>query len=304
MTELVVNATLANDIEVINQPTYALAHNALAGTIGTGIFFNAATGLSAGPNYDVSRGFLSFDTSPLGAGVTLVSGILSLLPVVGGTEADPGHATLHIVEGIHSIPLVVTDFGAILAKIISGGSISEANFYAALPGMAHITLNPTGLGWINKTGITKLALRVAGDIDNLAPTGANSIAIYRMAGALPILTIVYTPAVVIPTVTTDPATLISKVSASTNGLLANDGGEACDVGFQFGLTDAYGLTTPTESKVTGQAFSQPIHGLFPGTTYHFRAFATNSAGTGYGDDMSFTTTPSFSRAHALSREEL
>jgi len=110
--------------------------------------------------------------------------------------------------------------------------------------------------------------------------------------------------VVIPTVTTDPATDILQEQASLNGTLDSDGGEACECGFEWGLTTAYGNTTPTDSKTTGEAFSQDIEGLVPGFTYHFRAFATNSVGTGYGDDMAFTATPSFNRAHALSREEL
>jgi len=114
----------------------------------------------------------------------------------------------------------------------------------------------------------------------------------------------WAPAPVIPTVTTDPATAISQVAATENGSLDDDGGEACECGFEWGLTPAYGQTTLTESKVTGETFSQVIGGLFPGTTYYFRGFATNSAGTGYGAGRSFTTTPTFSRAHALSREEL
>jgi len=112
------------------------------------------------------------------------------------------------------------------------------------------------------------------------------------------------PVVVIPTVTTNPATAISHLSAVPNGFLDAGSGEACACGFEWGLTPAYGHTTLTESKVTGESFSRAIHGLFPGFTYHFRAFATNSAGIGYGDDRSFITTPSFNRAHALSREEL
>lgn len=192
MAELVVHATLANGIEVINQPTYPLAHDALAGTIQAGIHFNASTGLSAGPNYSVSRGFLCFDTSPLGAGEVISAVVLWLAPVTGGTEADPGNATLHIIQGIHSDPLVVTDFGDILSSVISGGSITEANFYAAAPGYATITLNAIGIGWINPTGITALALRVAGDVNNLVPTGLNNIAIFGMTGP-PTLTITYTP---------------------------------------------------------------------------------------------------------------
>ncbi|MBA7686559.1 hypothetical protein ES703_95009 [subsurface metagenome] len=136
-----------------------------------------------------------------------------------------------------------------------------------------------------------------------------------------------------PTVATDPAVNIKKDSASLAGELSDDGGEACDCGFEWGETEAYGNTTPTESKTTGESFSQPLTGLSSGTTYHFRAFATNSGGTGYGADRTFNTLfvcpycgaaggtfdtqeeldvhidsehPSvpYSRAYALSREEL
>ncbi|MBA7576793.1 hypothetical protein ES708_18635 [subsurface metagenome] len=100
---------------------------------------------------------------------------------------------------------------------------------------------------------------------------------------------VLAPVIVTPTVTTDPATEIQKAFATLNGTLAGDGGEACDCGFEWGETIVYGNTTPTQSRTTGQTFSQTIGGLLPGSTYHFRAFATNSAGTSYGADRTFTT---------------
>ncbi|GAH84549.1 unnamed protein product, partial [marine sediment metagenome] len=79
----------------------------------------------------------------------------------------------------------------------------------------------------------------------------------------------------------------------------------CDCGFEWGETIAYEHpATPTQSRTTGQNFSQLIDGLSRNTTYHFRAFATNLAGTGYGADMSFHTSVPLNLAHALSREEL
>jgi len=93
----------------------------------------------------------------------------------------------------------------------------------------------------------------------------------------------------VPTPTTNTATALLTTSATLNGLLADDGGEACDCGFEWGLTAAYGNTTPTTSHITGNPFSQGIVGLSPFTTYHFRAFATNSKGTGYGADRTFKT---------------
>jgi len=114
-----------------------------------------------------------------------------------------------------------------------------------------------------------------------------------------------------PTVTTDPATEIQKAFATPNGTLAGDGGEACTCGFEWGETIVYGNTTPTQSRTTGQTFSQTIGGLLPGSTYHFRAFATNSVGTSYGADRTLTTQQEpaiiaaiMNRAYALSRREL
>jgi len=116
----------------------------------------------------------------------------------------------------------------------------------------------------------------------------------------------FTTLAAIPTVTTNPATEVDQTTATLNGTLADDGGEACNCGFEWGETEAYGNTTPTQSRTTGQTFSQPITGLVPNKTYHFRSIATNSADTGYGADRSLTTKPGLviNRAHALSREEL
>jgi len=110
--------------------------------------------------------------------------------------------------------------------------------------------------------------------------------------------------VLIPTVTTDPATGRGTIAATINGTLSQDGGEVCECGLEWGLSTEYGTITPTESKTTGETFSQVIGGLFPNTTYHFRAFATNSVGTSHGADRSFATALVISKAHALARREL
>jgi hypothetical protein len=97
--------------------------------------------------------------------------------------------------------------------------------------------------------------------------------------------------VLTPAVETEPAINITTFSAELVGLLANDGGEDCNCGFQWGPTIAYGNTTPTTSQTTGFTFDQIITGLTPGISYHFRALAMNSAGTAYGSDLTFSTLP-------------
>jgi len=114
----------------------------------------------------------------------------------------------------------------------------------------------------------------------------------------------FTTLVSAPTVTTDPATGLGAEVAALNGTLDDDIGEACQCGFEWGLDTGYGVLTPTESKTTGEPFTQVTGGLVPNTTYHFRTFARNSFGTGYGTDRSFTTALIIRRAYALAREEL
>jgi len=95
------------------------------------------------------------------------------------------------------------------------------------------------------------------------------------------------PGILLPTVATAPATSVEKTTATLNGTLDDDGREACNCGFEWGETTAYGTTTTTQSKTSGETFSQGISGLTPGKHYHFRAIATNSAGTSYGNDRGF-----------------
>jgi plastocyanin len=93
-----------------------------------------------------------------------------------------------------------------------------------------------------------------------------------------------------PVVITNPATLIASFSATLNGSL-DPHGLTTTVYFQYGTTTSYGSTTAMQSQ-TGNTFrniSANISGLMVHTTYHFRIVATNSAGTRFGGDRTFTT---------------
>ena len=93
-----------------------------------------------------------------------------------------------------------------------------------------------------------------------------------------------------PIVTTKPATNVATFAATLNGLL-DPHGLTTSVYFQCGITTNYGRTTAVQSQ-TGNTFrniAANIGGLARNTTYHFRIVATNSVGTRYGSDRTFTT---------------
>jgi sugar lactone lactonase YvrE len=93
-----------------------------------------------------------------------------------------------------------------------------------------------------------------------------------------------------PVVTTNPATLIASFSATLNGSL-DPHGLTTSVYFQYGTTTSYGFTVMAQSQ-TGSTYrnvSANISGLSASTVYHFRIVATNSDGTRYGSDSTFTT---------------
>ena len=93
-----------------------------------------------------------------------------------------------------------------------------------------------------------------------------------------------------PAVMTNPATLIMSHSAKLNGAV-DPHGLSTTVYFQYGRTISYGSRTPNQIKTgnTYQNVSANIAGLTAHTTYHFRIVGTNTAGTRYGGDRTFTT---------------
>jgi uncharacterized protein (TIGR02145 family) len=101
-----------------------------------------------------------------------------------------------------------------------------------------------------------------------------------------------TSSILLPDVTTNTVQSISSNSAVCGGNVTTDGG---------GTVTARGVCWSTSQNPTiannktydGSglgSFTSNITDLSPETTYYVRAYATNAAGTSYGDQVSFTTT--------------
>jgi hypothetical protein len=108
--------------------------------------------------------------------------------------------------------------------------------------------------------------------------------------------------VVLPTVTTQATTGITRVSGTGNGNITNFGGiNNTKRGFVFDVASKTlpGNVAPTSSgyayyvEDTGSypngAFTKSLGTLLPFTTYYVRAYSMNTAGYGYGNQVSFTT---------------
>jgi len=99
---------------------------------------------------------------------------------------------------------------------------------------------------------------------------------------------------VLPTVTTDNATNITDVTATSGGNVTDDGGTDVTVrGVCWSTSSSPTLADSHTTAGSGTGiFTSLLTGLTPNTFYYVRAYATNSVGTAYGNQITFTTAPS------------
>jgi uncharacterized protein (TIGR02145 family) len=95
-----------------------------------------------------------------------------------------------------------------------------------------------------------------------------------------------------PTLTTTAITSITTTSSTSGGNITSVGGApitARGVVWSTTTNPTIALSTKTSDGTGTGSFTSTLNNLTPKTTYYVRAFATNSDGTGYGNEISFTT---------------
>jgi hypothetical protein len=99
------------------------------------------------------------------------------------------------------------------------------------------------------------------------------------------------PAAVKPTVSTAAVTGVTITTATAGGDVTADGGSPVTArGVVWSVLPDPTVSDDHTTDGTGNgSFVSEIAGLSPEGTYYVRAYATNSAGTAYGDQVSFTT---------------
>jgi uncharacterized protein (TIGR02145 family) len=96
----------------------------------------------------------------------------------------------------------------------------------------------------------------------------------------------------VPTISTSAIYYITTISALCSGDIISDGGSpitARGVCWSTSENPTVEMGTKTSDGTGVGSFTSSLTGLTYSTTYHVRAYATNSSGTGYGEDLTFTT---------------
>ncbi len=104
-----------------------------------------------------------------------------------------------------------------------------------------------------------------------------------------------------PLVTSGTASAITASTATIAGLINNNGCTAVTAyGVVYSLISGFTTgTTVNSSDLSAGAFTAALSGLTPATTYYYKAFASNSGGTAFGVERSFTTATPVLSATAL-----
>ena len=123
--------------------------------------------------YDIYRDYFSFDTSVIGTD-TVDSAVYSFYENTSSQAiSNADSSSLELVESTqaNANDVVVGDYSKTGVTSYSSLALASVNTnqYNAM------TLNGAGESFINKTGVTMFAMRNSRDMDDLAPTGRNSV---------------------------------------------------------------------------------------------------------------------------------
>lgn len=220
--------------------------------------------------------------------ITILFGILLLYSC--STSTDPKGNSVTTV-----IPLSPTN---LLGTVASTSQINLS--------WTDNSTNETGFKIERKTstGTYVLVGTTLTDISNFSDTGLspNTTYTYRIYSYNSVgnsltysneLTLTTNTLIVLPTVTTTVATLTIGGNATSGGNITDSGnGVITARGVVWGTSSSptISLSTKTSDGTGNGVFVSAINGLVSGTTYFARAYATNSAGTSYGNEITFTET--------------
>ena len=237
---------------------------------GTGTYTSSLTGLtpattyyvrsfainSVGTVYGTETSFTTIAVEPTVSSTAVAASITGSSAISGGTISSNGGATITVSGVVWSTTATPT---IALSTKNTNGAVT-GTYTSSITGLAPATLyyvrayatNSIGTAYGPENSFTTLALTAT------------------ISG-------------------TASATSITSSSASVGGTITSDGGAAVTSrGVVYGTSSLSSTFSVTSGTGTG-TYTIGLTGLTPATTYYVRSFATNSVGTVYGTETSFST---------------
>ncbi|MEI6751622.1 MAG: hypothetical protein WCK78_00500 [Paludibacter sp.] len=239
---------------------------------GLGSFTSSISGLIAGTTYYVRAYATNSTTTSYGNQVTVATPLTVLFPTVTTTAAT-NIATTSAATGGN-----VTSTG--------GATVTERGVcWSATNQNPTIADNKTSDGTGSGTFVSQITGIPAGWLIYARAFATNSAGISYGSS------ITINAAKTVPVLTTKTFTDISAMGGVSGGIISSDGGNSitergiCWSESPNASVSDNKIVSPASTASFGSAITQSK----PSTTYYVRAYATNSVGTGYGDEKSFTT---------------
>jgi uncharacterized protein (TIGR02145 family) len=237
---------------------------------GTGTYSIGLTGLNPATTYFVR----SFATNSVGT--------------VYGTETS--FTTIAVEPTVSATAVAASITGS---SATSGGTISSnGGATVTVSGIIWSTTSTPTIGLSTKTTNGALTGTYTSSITGLAPAALYYVRAYatNSIGTAYGPQINFTTLAIAPTISaTASAISITSSTATIGGTITADGGAAVTArGVVYGTTTGSATFSVTSGTGTG-TYTIGLTGLSPATTYYVRSFATNSVGTVYGTEKSFST---------------
>jgi hypothetical protein len=266
---------------------YGLSSNSLNTTtalqsvgLGSGTFSESISGLSSNTTYY----FRAFATNSVGT--TQATSVLSFTTQQGQIISAPTVSTA-------SAQSVGINDATLRANYNANGASTTIYFkYGTSSNNLNQTTQITSVGLGSGTFSYAIGGLNAGTTYYFRAFATNSVGTTQATSVLSFNTAQDPNTTSAPTVSTQSATSVAQTSATLNANY-NANGATTTVYFKYGIaSNSLTQTTALQNVGLGSGnHSYGISGLTSGTTYYFRAFATNSVGTTQATSvLSFTTT--------------
>lgn len=246
---------------------------------GTGSFTSSVTGLSAATTYYLRAYATNSAGTAYGSAIVFVTPTPIVAPSVTTTSITG--ITYNSATGGGN---VTSDGGSTVTARGVCWSVF-ANPTVTTPTIDNgYTSNGTGTGSFTSS-LTSLLSSATGNTYYVRAYATNSVGT-TYGNQITFTTQAYT----VPTLTTTSITNITATSATSGGTVTSTGGQVVS---GLGIVYATHATPSTSDNLVYSGSTSPftasMTGLSAYTTYYVRSYASNSVGTGYGPQVTFTT---------------